>query len=92
VNRAEVKSRPADSEKIGAIYQLLFQRDPATEEVEMARAFLQKQASRQALGAKTSGELSPNDSLSTNLKPTPFSGWEQLTQVFLLANELIFVD
>ncbi len=55
VNRAAVKSRATDDEKVQAIYKLLYQRAPDSDEVKMAAAFLQKNMAAQPRQAITPG-------------------------------------
>lgn len=67
----------SSEERIRYLYKLAYQRDPESEEIEAAFQFLEKvQAQRQARNEETE-HLTP---------------WEKLTQVLLMANELVFVD
>ncbi len=90
IKRIEGSVLANDSEKIRALYQLVFQRAPAPDEIKMAEEFLGK--NHETLASQDTGQNSEKDDKAKVKKPLPLSLWEQLAQVFLLANEFIFVD
>jgi hypothetical protein len=71
--------------RIRRLYQLVYQRDPRPEEVEMGLEFII--AIQSALITQEAAA-----EVETLSKEEPLSPWEQYAQVLLMSNEMMFVD
>jgi hypothetical protein len=85
--RADFQLFDSTAQRIQYVYQQLFQRNPTAVEIELASHFLA--AEKLAASAQTENSTIGPGSRS-GLRP--LRPWEQLIQVLLMSDELMFVD
>jgi hypothetical protein len=85
--RADFQLFDSTVQRMQYVYQQIFQRNPTAAEIEVASRF----PDAEELAAAASTDNSTTDPGSRgNLRP--LRPWEQLTQVLLMSDELMFVD
>ncbi len=106
MQRPEVAGAKDDAEKVRALYRLVLQRAPETEELKLAKAFL---AAPRAEPEPTAPPAAATPSVGTMEKAkkknpqrtpppipkvpvVPLTRWDEFAQVLLLSNEVAFVD
>lgn len=78
--RPELKTLP-DAARIRVLYRLLFQRNPAPDELAAGLDYLRRAA------------MLPHLALAADAKaPAPLAAWESYAQALLMTNEFAFVD
>jgi hypothetical protein len=102
--RAEITDAPTDADKVHALYQIVYGRAATEFELERTTRFLEEQfavwklelnqrkqlAEKLVEGSTDVSQDSAAESRGPDLEPlTP---WQQLAQVLLMTNELIFID
>jgi hypothetical protein len=78
IKRPEVAGKEEVTERIQALYRLLFSRRATEEEMTVGRRFIESMTDQPA--AKKSGDAAP------------LGSWEAYAQALLLSNEFLFVD
>lgn len=96
VDSAEFERLEAPAERVRYLYQCVFQREPSTEEVELA---LQYVAVENPAGENSAAEKSPpasNENLPRRRRGRSqlpqLTPWERYAHVLLMSDELMFVD
>jgi len=79
VNRPAFQRLDDETARIRHLYQLVYQRDPSADEIQLGLRFLQ---------AKSAGA----DLKEQTHEQRPLTPWERYGQVLLMSNELMFVD
>ncbi len=79
INRPAFQRLDDETKRICQIYQLIYQRDPGADEIQLGLRFLQSKPARADLKEQ-------NHALQ------PLDPWERYGQVLLMSNELMFVD
>ncbi len=107
LERPEFRAGGKTEDRVRALYQTAYQRDPTPEEVDLARRFIQSQTAASGalvdspVGPTGSGSASGTVAVVGKAKPNssspketvhPLSAWEKYAQVLLMSNELVFVD
>ncbi|MGQ0635952.1 MAG: PSD1 and planctomycete cytochrome C domain-containing protein [Planctomycetaceae bacterium] len=86
LQRPELNQLKRAVPRIQRLYQLIYQRDPRPEEIELGLEFMiAAQAASLSVRSAVDGEALTSN--SERLAP-----WEQYAQVLLMSNELMFVD
>jgi hypothetical protein len=88
VTRKEVADIKDSTQRIQALYRLLYQRAATPDEVALGLRFLES-AESEASTQKTADVI---ESKTDNNAAKPLTAWEKYAQVLLLANEFVFVD
>lgn len=91
--RQEIVSAPSIPAKIRAVYRIVFERDPAPDEIGFGQKFLQ--GVEQFRTAGNSAEPGIRTAAAGNVKNSPaavLTPWEEYVQTLLLTNEFLFVD
>jgi Protein of unknown function (DUF1553) len=68
-----------ETQQVRYLYQLVYQRGPNADEIQLGLRFLQAKPARADLKEQTHA-------------PLPLNPWERYGQVLLMSNELMFVD
>lgn len=79
MRRVDVLAGESAAERVTALFREVLQREPAVDELADALEFVTSAAGPEAASQQSGGEM-------------PLSRWEQLAQVLLMSNELMFVD
>ncbi len=79
VNRPPFQRLDDETKRVRYLYQLVYQRDPSADEIQLGLRFLQ------AKSAST-------DFKEQTHEQQPLTPWERYGQVLLMSNELMFVD
>ena len=93
--RQEVTTAANDIARIRAVYRIIFEREPASEEIGFARKFLQGVGQfRSAADPNQAPSAVHTASITTAAQQhsQPLSPWEEYVQTLLLTNEFLFVD
>ncbi len=93
--RQEVTAASDETAKIRAVYHILFERDPAADEIGFGHKFLQgvgqfrtaSELNPASAGVHTAAATTANQQRAKELTP-----WEEYVQTLLLTNEFLFVD
>jgi hypothetical protein len=89
-NRSEITSASSDADKINALYRVVFGRAATESELEQTTKFLEEQ---KAASKQESADLIQDSSAEPHEPDVdPLTPWQQLAQVLLMTNELMFVD
>ena len=83
LRRQEVQLAASSQERIGRLYQLVYNREPTSEEVATGLRFVER--------LEADGE-SLADKDATADDGAHLSRWERYSQVLLMANEFMFVE
>lgn len=78
---------PNSEQRIQALFRLCYQRHPAPAELRLAQEFLAS-----ATATPHGPETRPSELAENQVRGEQLGPWEQLAQVLLQANELMFVD
>ena len=103
VTRPDVALAKNDSEKITALYRILFQRAPSADEARYAAAFLARTVKLPAPKLKVVATKSPKltglaakaamlQNEGERIERRPLSPWELLVQAMICANEFVYVN
>ena len=79
VNRPTFQRLDDETKRIRYLYQLVYQRDPTADEIQLGLRFLQAKSALADLKEQTHEQQ-------------PLTPWERYGQVLLMSNELMFVD
>ena len=79
VNRPAFQRLDDETKRVRHLYQLVYQRDPTADEIQLGLRFLQAKPARADLKEQTHAQQ-------------PLTPWERYGQVLLMSNELMFVD
>ncbi|MGO9467043.1 MAG: PSD1 and planctomycete cytochrome C domain-containing protein [Isosphaeraceae bacterium] len=79
VDRPQFKRLDDETKRVCYLYQLVYQRDPRADEIQLGLRFLQAKSARADLKEQTHAQQ-------------PLTPWERYGQVLLMSNELMFVD
>ena len=79
VNRPALQRLDDETKRIRHLYQLVYQRDPTADEIQLGLRFLQARSASADLKEQTDEQQ-------------PLTPWERYGQVLLMSNELMFVD
>ena len=95
LERPELKGAGNDTDRVRALYRVLYQRAPDRDELALAKAFLAQKVASETAAAGAGTERPAN--AKSNPVPPPkvpvaLTRWEEYAQVLLLSNELAFVD
>ncbi len=79
VNRPALQRLDDETQRIRHLYQVVYQREPEAEEIQLGLRFLHAKAATADLKGQSHAQR-------------PLDPWERYGQVLLMSNELMFVD
>jgi hypothetical protein len=83
-SRAELCASDDPRQRVTGLYRFVFGREPSDSELQLALAFL----TREAEGAANSGATSR----AADEQPAQLTSWQRYVQAVLVSNEFVFVD
>ena len=91
--RPELSSGSRGEDRVKALYQAAYQRDPTSDEIDLGLRFLKSQQGAASNAATPSvSQNGSRDFGGPKDIPKPLTPWERYAQVLLMSNELVFVD